>query len=60
MALIVRDSKLKNQVFKKLDQYHNKAESNYKKGNMKLGKKYEKLGDDLYKKNYKKMFKVVN
>lgn len=59
MVVIVKNPTLKKQVLKKIDFATNKALKCYEKGDMKCGKKWDKKSDDLYKKNYYKMFKVV-
>lgn len=58
MSIIVRNPTLHREVFKKMDYYDKKAMFYYKNKNMKLGNKYELLSDKLYKKYYKKMFKI--
>lgn len=59
MTVKIRDAKLKKRIFAKMGQYDRKAISEYKKGNIKAGKRYERASDRLYKKYYSKMFKIV-
>ena len=59
MVIKVKNKKLKSRVFKSIRRYENLALKSYSKGNMKTGKKYEKKSDQLYAKNYNKMFEVV-
>jgi hypothetical protein len=58
MAIKVKDYKLKKKIMGQVDKYYNKAEKEFNKGNMKMGKRYEKAGDKIYKDNYSKIFKI--
>lgn len=58
MALCVKDKKLKKKIYKLMNVLDNKASKEYKKSNFKKGKKFELMSDRLYKKNYKKMWKI--
>ena len=58
MIIVVKKNKLKQKVFKSIRYHDNLALKAYKKGNMVQGKKHEKKSDELYVKNYKKMFEV--
>lgn len=55
----IRDAKLKKKIFAKMRRFDNKAIAEYKKGNIKAGKRYENASDRLYKKYYSKMFKII-
>ena len=56
MAIYTKNPELKKKIFKLIRRYENLAIRSYEKGNIKLGKKYEKESDNLYRKNYKKIF----
>jgi len=58
MVIKIKNKTLHSKIFKKLDEYDKKAIDYFKKGNMKMGKRYEKLSDNLYAKNYSKIFIV--
>ena len=58
MTLIVKNRKLRNKIYKSMNRYDKIALSFYKRGKIVKGKKYENKSFRLYKKNYKKMFKV--
>jgi len=59
MVVKIKNPTLKKAVFKKIDNYSSKALKCYKKGDMKCGRRWEKKSDDIYKRNYNKMFKIV-
>jgi hypothetical protein len=59
MPILTRNPKLKREVFKKIKKNEDLAMKEYKKGNLKKGKVYEKRADKLYADNYDKMFKRV-
>lgn len=59
MPVEVKNPILKKKVFREMEKFDNKAFKAYKKGEMKLGKKFEAKSDKLYSKNYYKMFKVT-
>jgi hypothetical protein len=59
MAVTIKNPTLHKVVFRKIDDYDSKAIKCYEKGDMKCGKRWEKKSDDIYKKNYKKMFKIT-
>lgn len=57
--ITIKNPSLRKKVFKKLRVLHSRAVKAYERGDMKTGKKLEKLSDNLYKRNYYKMFKVT-
>jgi len=59
MVVTIKNPTLHKVVFKRIDNYSSKALKCYEKGDMKCGRRWEKKSDDIYKKNYKKMFKVT-
>lgn len=59
MVVIVKSPALKKRVFKQMNIYDKKALSEYKKGNIKTGKNWEKKSDKIYASNYSKIFKIV-
>jgi len=59
MAVCIKNPALKKRIYKLMDKYDNLAIKAYDKGKMAQGKKYEKKSDQLYAKNYNKMFEVV-
>ncbi len=46
------------QQFKRMNLYDSKASKYYKKGDIKMGRKWERKSDNIYDKNYNKIFKV--
>lgn len=56
--ITVKNVSLRKKVFKQMRILHLKAVKAYERGDMKTGRKLEKLNDNIYKKNYYKMFDV--
>ena len=59
MTVTIKNPSLHKKIFKKIDKYDSKAIKCYEKGNMKGGRRFEKISDNLYKNNYRKMFKIT-
>lgn len=58
MVMYVKNPALKKRVYKSIEKYNNLALKAYNKRKMQEGRRYEKKADDLYAKNYKKMFGI--
>lgn len=58
MPILVKNAKLKNQIYRKMNQLENKALKLYDVGKIKEGRKFEDRSDKLYKDNYYKMFRI--
>jgi hypothetical protein len=58
MVIKIVNKKLHTSVFKRINTYYDRAKRAYKKGDMKMGEKWEKMSDKIYKDNYTKMFNV--
>ena len=56
MVIYTKNPTLKSKVFKQIRKHENLAIKAYKKGKMRTGKKHETISDNLYAKNYSKMF----
>lgn len=59
MVVKIKNPALRKRVFKQMDSYDAKASKCYKKGDMECGNKWEKKSNEMYDKNYYKMFKVT-
>jgi len=59
MVVKVKNMALKKSTFRRMKVLDDKALKCYKKGDMKCGQKFEKASDNLYAKNYNKMFKII-
>jgi hypothetical protein len=60
MAVIVKNPKLRSRVFKQMRVADNMALKAYSRGDMKSGKKWERISEKLYKRNYSKMFSITS
>jgi len=59
MTIKVKNISLKNKVFKKINELHKRSVKALERGDLRTSNKLERLSDNLYKKNYAKMFNVV-
>lgn len=58
MPIKIINKKLHSSVFKKINTYNDNAKKAYTQGYMRVGEKWEKMSDKIYKDNYTKMFNV--
>ncbi|MCK4648051.1 hypothetical protein KAT51_00865 [bacterium] len=59
MVIKTKNPALRKKVFKEMRDLDRRAIKAYKRGDMKTGRKLEKLSDNIYSKNYNKMFDVI-
>ena len=59
MAITIKNASLRKKVFLKMRDLDRRAIKSYERGDLSGGNKLSRLSENIYKKNYFKMFSVV-